>query len=189
MKGTAVAGFAGWRVSRRVSFEQLESAVTHYGLSLAELSDTCPTVVLFLRQLGSPLARAGLADVQRCRGAFKQSGRHIVLVHTGAETPVQAILERYGLTDLPRIADPGGQLYEAFGLLLARKRRMLHPVACWRMLTAALWHGAGRAMGNRRQLGGAFLIYRGELVASFRHARLIDRPDLSLLSGCPVGDE
>ena len=88
------------------------------------------------------------------------------------------IVARYGLADVPRVSDPGRALYRTFGLHDATREQLVSRAVLAR--GAEAWragHRAGWPRGNPLQMPGMFLVYRGEIADSFRHATIADRPD------------
>jgi hypothetical protein len=79
---------------------------------------------------------------------------------------------------LPRIADPQGELYQAFGLLRGRWRQYLNYESILRMLIAWLeGHWAGMPEGDVERMPGVFLVVQGEICKAYRHKLVSDRPD------------
>jgi hypothetical protein len=100
-------------------------------------------------------------------------------VHLSADDrKAERFFAPHGMTDLPRISDPAGKLYEAFGLTRADWRQYINFESILRTLTASLkGHWAGLPAGDVQRMPGVFLIVNGEILKSFRHKRVSDRPD------------
>jgi peroxiredoxin len=166
----------------------LESAVTQHGESLASLSRSAPTLVVFLRHLGCAFCREALSDVARARPELEADGTTIVLVHQSPDDEAASFFAGYGLDDVPRIADPDLALYRAFGLRRGGAGELLSPTVVARAAAALVrGHGPGRPRGDTRQLPGVFLLRDGEIVASFRHETAADRPDYAGIARCDSG--
>jgi hypothetical protein len=43
-------------------------------------------------------------------------------------------------------------------------------------------HRIGRVVGDGMQMPGVFLVYRGQIIRSFRHKTIADRPDYVALA-------
>jgi hypothetical protein len=109
-------------------------------------------------------------------------------VHNGSEEAAEAIFARYGLGDVPRVADPDGALYQAFGLARGTARQLASPEVWLRGARAWLaGNRPGTAAGDTRQLPGVFLVVDGRVVKAFRHELASDRPDYGELATSPIG--
>lgn len=167
--------------------ELLESAVDQHGVSLWTLSQQRPVLVVFLRHAGCTFCREALADLSARRSRIEESGSGIVLVHMTTEAEAAELTGRYGLQDLSRIADPERTLYEAFELQRGSLSQVAGPGVWWRGLKAILAGNlVGVPQGDVRQLPGAFLVSRGEIIKAFRHASSADRPDYCELARPPA---
>lgn len=166
------------------TFEQaLAAAVTDQGTTLKSLSDAQPTFVLFIRHAGCTFCREALADLHRASTQLKDRGMQLVVVHMNDFATGRALLDRFGLTDVPQISDPERTLYRAFDLPLGTFQQLFGPYVIWKALTGtALYrHGFGPIAGNAMQLGGAFVVHRGRVVGGYRYQTTADRPDFCAL--------
>jgi len=90
----------------------------------------------------------------------------------------QRFFAPHKLDDLPRISDPEGRLYQAFGLTRANWRQYLNRESILRMLIAWLeGHCAGLPAGDVERMPGVFLVANGEILKAFRHKLVSDRPE------------
>jgi hypothetical protein len=106
----------------------------------------------------------------------------LALVHLGSDEQAGELFGRFGLEDLPRFADPQGELYTRFGLGRGGALQFLTPRVWWRAIAALLkGHGFGKPVGDARRMPGAFLVDKGVVVRAFRHATVADRPDYEAL--------
>jgi peroxiredoxin len=153
------------------------------GQTLNEFSSDRPVLVAFLRHSGCTFCRELLSDLARRRSEIDAAGIAIVLVHLEQDADVAELAARYGLADIPRIADPQQQLYEAFNLRRMSPIEMLNP-AVWLggFRTAVLKrHGFGRVKGDVLQMPGVFLIRNGKIIAGYRHKSPASACDLQPL--------
>ena len=112
----------------------------------------------------------------------------MAFVHMSAPADADYWFEHYGVPDIMRIADPDRRLYEAFDLEQATLRELAHPRVWWPWLSTALQRGFGPAGPNWRQLTGAFVVYRGHVLAALRHRNSAARPDyVALVHGLKLG--
>ncbi len=94
-----------------------------------------------------------------------------------SEAKAEKFFSGYKLQDAPRVADPQGRLYDAFGLTKARWRQYFNMESIQRMLMAWLeGHWAGAPAGDVERMPGAFLMQNGEIRKAFRHKLVSDRP-------------
>ena len=153
------------------------------GKTLDELSSERPVLVAFLRHSGCTFCRELLADLSRRRQEIEAAGIGIVLVHLEKDADVAELAAKYGIADVPRIADPDQRLYEAFNLRRMSPIEMFNP-AVWigGFRTAILKrHGFGRVKGDVLQMPGVFLVRDGKIVAGHRHKTPASSCDLGSL--------
>jgi hypothetical protein len=164
--------------------ELLAQFVTQDGQRLDELMRRRPLLLVFLRHAGCTFCRESLADLRRQRRAIEQGGAQIAIVHLSDEAEAAAMFQHYQVDDLPRISDPQGRLYRAFGLGQGRWRQLLAPKVWWRGIQSAFLegHGFAPATQNVTQMPGVFLLNGGQVVHSFRHTTPADRPDYGALA-------
>ncbi len=162
----------------------LQAAKTNDGRSLAEISESGPALVVFLRHAGCTFCRETLADLQRQRAAVFASGVTPVLVHMGTDAQASGFFAKYNLADVPRISDPDRQLYRAFQLRRGKLAELFGPRVWIRGFVAGVMnrHGVGAMVGDGFQMPGAFIVHRGRIVRAFRHRDASDRPDYERLT-------
>jgi peroxiredoxin len=189
--GIILAGSYSLAMNRRrmASPEILRMALrrkTNFGVTLEELSQMSPVLLVFLRHAGCTFCREALADLAAKRAAIEASGTRLVLVHMGSEAQGARLLGRYGLGEVAHIGDPQRSLYRAFGLPRGTLGDLLGPKVWVRGFQAAILnrHGVGRLEGDGFQMPGVFLLFHGEVLRSYRHQSAADRPDyLALVNG------
>ena len=99
-------------------------------------------------------------------------------MHLGTEERAAKFFAPYHLDDLPRFADPGGKLYEAFGLTRAELRQYFNRESIFRMLLSWLeGNFVGLPAGDVQRMPGAFLLQNTQIKNSFRHKLVSDRPN------------
>ena len=94
----------------------LENAVDGRGLSLQELSGARPRLVVAVRHSGCTFCRQELAALSAERGAIEAAGASPVVVTLSSREDAEALVNTYGLGDVPVICDPGRTLYRALEL-------------------------------------------------------------------------
>ena len=163
---------------------------TAAGVSLAELAQRGPALVVFLRHAGCPFCREALADLKAKRAAIDAAGVQIVLVHMMTDSEAAAFFGRYDLADVERIADVDRILYEAFGLQRGTTLDVMGPKVWWQGFKTTLLSGhlPGKPVGDVFQMPGSFLIHKDEIVASYIGKSSGDRPDYEELA-CSIAPD
>lgn len=150
------------------------------GETLEEASQSRMLVLVFLRHFGCTFTRQILRGLEQVHRTAQSRGAELVIVHmlrAGGET-------RYltGHGDVARIADPGCELYRAFGLGKGGFRELLGLRVWWLgFLSVFKGCGVGHLAGDGRQMPGAFLFHKGGIIAAQRAESASDMPDLPAL--------
>ncbi len=165
----------------------LATARTSTGQTIAQLSESKPVLLIFLRHFGCTFCREAMADVASQRSAIEASNTQIVLVHMSDAALAETHLRKYNLTAIPHLCDPAQQLYKAMGLRRGTLGQLFGLKSWLRGFTAGILSGhlVGKLAGDGFQMPGVFLISRGEIIKTFRHASAADRPDYTQLA-CAV---
>lgn len=159
--------------------KSLEKIHTNTGVTLQELTDNNPTMLVFLRHFGCPFCRETLNEIYKNRDHIEKEGTKIVLVHLVDEDRAEEIVSQYHLQDIPRIADPDKKIYKAFGL----QRGKLSQLFGFNVLVRGAIHTVLKLnpprpfIGDGFQMPGIFVIHKGMVVQTFKHTSLADRPD------------
>lgn len=163
----------------------MAAARTSEGVSLLEMSERSPVLVVFLRHLGCTFCREALSDMARAKPTIENAGVRICLVHMVGDEKAAAYFTRYNMGEAARVSDPGKALYKAFKLSRGTLAQLFGPRLWVRGFKAAILdrHFVGTLQGDGLQLPGAFLVRNGEIVRSFRHADAGDRPDYCEVAG------
>lgn len=157
----------------------LAEAITQHGDNLLDLSNDSPLLVVFLRHFGCTFCREAIAELASKQAGIQATGSKIVFVHMSDEARAAEFFREYGMEAVARVSDPSGKIYRTFNLHRGNWRQLLGWKVLKRGLEAGLLkgHGVGFPAGDIRQMPGVFLVYRGELLKSFRHRSASDRPD------------
>lgn len=154
-------------------------AKTQYEVSLYEMSQLSPILVVFLRHFGCTFCRQALADLRQQRAKIESEGVRVALVHMSSEHEAAEFLSRYGLSDVPRVSDPRQAVYRAFGLNRGKLYELFGLKTWIRGFQSAFLEGnrQGPTAGDSFQMPGVFLIFHGEVLKSYRHQSPADRPN------------
>lgn len=150
------------------------------GETLKEASDSRLLALVFLRHFGCTFTRQILRGLDEVHREARERGAELVLVHmlkTGSEL-------RYlgGHGDVARIADPGCELYRAFGLGRGGVLELFGPRVWW-LGAVSIFKGCGvgHLAGDGLQMPGTFLFQNGRIISAQRAASASDLPDISAL--------
>jgi peroxiredoxin len=149
---------------------------TNQGMTLEQMSRRSPVLLVFLRHLGCTFCREALADLGAQRREIEAAGAAIVLVHMTTDDSGNNCFKDYGLCGLAQISDPCQHVYRAFGLKRGSLTELFGPRVLLRGFGLLPKHGLGRMLGDAFQMPGVFLLYHGEVVRSYRHRSVADRP-------------
>ena len=148
--------------------------------TLKEASESRLLVLVFLRHFGCTFTRQILRGLDEIQQEAQARGAELVLVHmlkTGGEL-------RYlgGHGDLARIADPGCELYRAFGLGRGGFLELFGPRVWW-LGAVSIFKGCGvgHLAGDGLQMPGTFLFQNGRIISAQRAASASDLPDIPAL--------
>ncbi|MCG6154422.1 SelL-related redox protein [Rubinisphaera margarita] len=167
---------------KRDQFDPMTHVTSQFGQTLLELSRRRNVLVVFLRHSGCTFCRQTLADVGRLRGEIEAAGTTIALVHMGQQEP-DDLLEKNNLSDVHCFRDPYCKLYESFGLRIGDFTQLFGAKVLWAGMQAfAAGHRIGRLNGNGFRMPGVFLLRDGQVLKSYRHASVADRPEYLLLA-------
>lgn len=162
---------------------------TNKGEELQAVSERSPVLIVFLRHLGCTFCKETLKDIAQKKNEIKAEGTQIILVHMASEERAAEVTGKYGIEDLPRISDPEGRLYRAFGLGCGNFLQLFGWNVWVRVVSAFLkGHKPGKKEGNRYQMPGIFLIHKGMILQSFKHSTASDRPDYLELARADEAD-
>lgn len=147
------------------------------GETLLEASESRMLVLVFLRHFGCTFTRQILRGLEEIQHMALARGAQLVLVHMLKSGSELRYLNSH--SDVARIADPQCDLYRSFGLRKGGFTELLGPRVWWLgFLSVFKGCGVGHLAGNGRQMPGAFLFHRGEIIASQRAKSASDLPDL-----------
>ncbi len=160
-------------------------------LSLRELSDKTPTLVVFLRHMGCSFCREALQLIAEQRKQIESQGVAIVLVHMSQPGAANKLLAKFGLNEpepIWHISDPEQRLYKVFELPRGKFSQLFGLQEFGRGFRAAFIKGHlfGLPQGDGKQLGGAFLFYRRHIIKAYRTTRASDRTDVLAIASCPI---
>ena len=150
---------------------ELRQTVGNHGVSLLDLSQKSPVLVIFLRHSGCTYCRETLSRFSAQQAALKQQGYELAIVHMSPPADGERMAKQYGLTSAHWFSDPERKLYFACDLRLGTLSELFGPYVFWRALVegTVFRHGFGPIVGNGLQLSGAFVLQQGKIISGVRH--------------------
>lgn len=168
-----------------MSFQDaLQAHRDQHATTLAELTEETPVMLVFLRHLGCTFCMETLQDLKAQREQIESGGVRPVLVHMSDDDAAQKQFAKYNLAGLSRISDPDQDLYRAFELKRGSLWQLFGP-RVWLHGLRALFRGnaVGTLQGDGFQMPGVFIVHKGRILQSFKHATAGDRPEYACMSG------
>lgn len=162
--------------------EALRTVRSQRGKTLSELSAGGGVLLVFIRHAGCTFCREALAELAADREQLAAGGLKLAVGHMSTNASAATLLARYGLDDVDHFSDPECRLFRAFDLARGSLWQVLGPDVWLRALPALARHGLGRIDGDGFQLGGAFLIRDGKVVAAKRLQSSAERIDFAKLA-------
>ena len=182
-----------WPVERldgEVFARVLAAHPTTRGRTLDALSAECAVLVLFLRHAGCTFCREAVSDLARQMAALRERGMSAVVVTQSDPAKAAALLRRHGLDgagDVELLHDPGRELYRAFELPRGTFGMLFGPRVWW-AARRAVRHGIGWVDGDGLQMGGAFVLRDGRIVAARPQRHAAERVDVCAMNGAVDDD-
>ena len=156
---------------------------SQHGITLDELSQEQPVMVVFLRHFGCTFCREAIDDLAAVQQQIEQLGFKIALVHMSSWEDAEKVLAGKNLSGLHHFSDPNCEIYRAFGLKRGNFLQLFGPQVWWRGVQASLnGHMVGKLAGDGFRMPGVFYLFQGEIWGSVRHRTAADRPDYVGLS-------
>ncbi|MEO0340596.1 MAG: redoxin domain-containing protein, partial [Bacteroidota bacterium] len=97
----------------KIDLAILSEMVTNRGMSLKELSEVQPILLVFLRHFGCTFCREALADISKERDNIEKMGTKIVFVHMTNAALAERYFTRYEIENATHICDPEQNFYKA----------------------------------------------------------------------------
>jgi peroxiredoxin len=94
-------------------------------VKLADLWSDKPALILFWRHYGCGCGMDRAKLLQEEYADYVAAGANVVIIGQGEPERAAAYAEKYGLPDVPILADPDFKVYEAFGLVEGKPSQIL----------------------------------------------------------------
>jgi peroxiredoxin len=160
---------------------------TSEGISVDEMTNKTPVMMVFLRHFGCTFCREAMQDISSQRSLIEKKGTRILIVHMleDEDTALEQ-LQKFGLHNIPTLSDPEKLLYKKFQLRHGSLFQLFGLKVIFRGVIKGLFGGLGigKSMGDPFQMPGIFLVYKGIVVKQFIHSSAADRPVYTQLAEC-----
>ncbi|MBK8506392.1 MAG: redoxin domain-containing protein [Saprospiraceae bacterium] len=170
----------------QLSRDELEGIITNQGLSLYDISNDRPILLVFLRHLGCIFCREALKDISRHRQTNIDRDEEIVLVHMESLEVAERFFSKFDLQGCQHVEDMSQQLYRRFGLTRGSFSQLFGFKTMVRGFQAGISMDqfGGQPFGDAFQMPGIFVIHKGMIVSEYIHRTVSDRPDYQQLLDC-----
>lgn len=163
-----------------ITKDNLTLMKTSKGNNVADISADRPVLLVFLRHFGCIFCRESLYDISRKWTNFQESGVTPVFVHMADDATAKHYFRKFGLPDVEHISDPECRFYSLFGLIKGSFSQLFGLKTWLRGTEVAATKGifpAPPGIGDGLQMPGIFLIRDGQVIHSFIHHSVADKPD------------
>lgn len=162
-----------------VDSELLSIMTTNTGQSLLSLSQSKPTLVVFLRHFGCQFCREAMDDISKVLPQIKKLNKDLVLVHMAENTIAEDYFKRFNLNNAKHVSDPMCRYYAAFGLVKGSFTQLFGLQTFFRGFSVQAKYGndMGNHLGDSFQMPGAFVLFDGEIKNSYIHKSVAEKPD------------
>jgi peroxiredoxin len=163
-----------------ITQEHLSNINTSSGTSLLELASTTPILLVFLRHFGCIFCKESLYDLSKRQKEIESAGIKIVYVHMADKIEAEGFFNKYNIKNPVHVSDPLCKVYGIFGLVKGNFNQLFGLKTWIRgaeiVATKQIAPGLLR-IGDGFQMPGIFLIRGNEIVSSFIHKSVADKPN------------
>lgn len=165
----------------------LSEMITNRGVSLKEMSEKKPVLLVFLRRFGCTFCREALDDLSKIRPEIEEKGVNVIFVHMANNEEAETYFSQYNLPDSIHVSDEESKFYQAFGLLKGNFRQLFGLSVMMRGFKLAMEKGYGIGfLGDGFQMPGIFLLRNNEILNSYIHDTAADKPDYFEIATCEI---
>jgi hypothetical protein len=161
--------------------DSLREFYTEAGLSLLDLVDESPVLLIFLRHFACAFCAQTLDRVSQVRPQIETKGVRPVFVHLGSPERAKPYFDYYHLSDVERISNPDATLYQLPVFALSRTNPYSHflNLTVWKgwLWGAMFKYGIGMIKEDADQMPGVFFLKERKIVRAFRHRTIADEPN------------
>ncbi|MFZ1749240.1 MAG: SelL-related redox protein [Saprospiraceae bacterium] len=163
---------------------------TNEGNDVLALSNQNPVLLVFLRHFGCVFCKESMYDISKKRDSLEKEGIKVIMVHMSDHKTADGYFKKHGIDHLEHVSDPECKYYAAFGLVKGSFSQLFglktwirgFEVAATKQLMASKTR-----IGDGFQMPGIFLLKDGEVIESFIHNSVADKPNYeSFIEVCHI---
>lgn len=139
---------------------------TSQNKTLLELSKQQNVMLVFVRQFGCTFCRETVSEMAKIDNAITGKKLTLVFVHMSDPSYGDEFFSKYYDYPVHHISDPGRNLYKSLNLKRGNFYQVFGPMTWVRGVYAAIFkgHGLGELEGDSLQLGGVFILSKGQII-------------------------
>ncbi len=148
-------------------FHDLVNVVkTSQNKTLLDLSNERNVLLVFIRHFGCTFCRETVSEIAKIDEAILGKNFTLVYVHMSDKAHGDEFFSKYYQGSVHHISDPAKKLYHSLNLKRGTLMQLFGPATWLRGIYAGLvkGHGIGEVEGDSLQLGGVFVLSRGQIV-------------------------
>lgn len=178
------------QIRMNITNEHLSAQKASNGKSILEMSKESPVLLVFLRHFGCIFCKESLHDISKRKQQIHDAGINIIFVHMADKIEAESFFNNYDLKNAVHIADPLCKLYGLFGLVKGSFNQ-LFGLKTWirgaEIMTVKQQMPGLLRIGDGFQMPGIFLLKDGEVISSFIHNSVADKPNYeSFVNICKI---
>lgn len=150
-------------------YDLIQYVRTNNGRTLAELSENENVLLIFIRHFGCTFCRETVSEIAKLESSIKGKKLTPVFVHMSDIEHGNEFFSRYYDHPVMHVSDPSRVLFKSLGLKRGTLMQLFGPKVVVRGFWAGFFkgHGVGGFEGDFLQLGGYFVLSKGQIV--FEH--------------------
>ena len=156
---------------------------TNQGESLFELSEKKNVLLVFVRHFGCTFCRETVSEIAKLDESIKGKNLTPVFIHMSDLDFADEFFSRYYNPSVSHVSDPSRVLYKSLNLKRGTLSQVFGPTIWLRGFWAGIFkgHGLGAVEGDALQLGGYFILSRGQIVFEHKNRNAADFFSLQIL--------
>ncbi len=164
----------------------LDVMVTNKAAALGELSEKQAVLLVFLRHFGCTFCREAIDELSKKKAEIEERNTRIVFVHMADDETASAFFTEYNFPDAEHVSDPLCTYYKEFGLVKGTVNQLFGLNNWARTIETGIIKGYlwGREIGDGFQMPGVFMLSNRQVIHSYIHKYVAERPDYIKMADC-----